>query len=141
MRVVRWIGIVFGVILGLLLVVGIAARFSDGPLGIMAGGPLVAGEMVGGDEPEWSFVRDVETVEFQLSEPPRSRTTWILENQGNSGSKRDLFRDPEEVDSILSCRELALALALLGLLGLLHLFVPKPRWNLCFAHRARPLIY
>lgn len=82
MRVIRWLGIVVVaaiVAIGALLV---AARFSDGPLGIIAGGPLVAGELVTGPEPDWTFVRDVPTVELQLLSPPRSRTTWILEVGG-----------------------------------------------------------
>ena len=60
----------------------VAARFHDGPLGMIAGGPLVRGELVTGPEPDWSFVHDVPTVEFQLLSPARSRTTWILEVDG-----------------------------------------------------------
>lgn len=82
MRIIRWIGIAIAILLGLLLVVGIAARFSDGPLAIVAGGPLISGELVSGSEPDWRFVRDIPTIELQLLEPPRSRTTWILENEG-----------------------------------------------------------
>ena len=64
---------------GLLLIV---ARFSDGPLAIIAGGPLISGELVSDQAIDWTFVRDAPTVEFQLQEPPRSRTTWILEHAG-----------------------------------------------------------
>jgi len=56
------------------------ARFHDGPLGIVAGGPFDTGEQYVGAEPDWSFLRDYVTVEFQLIEPPRSRTTWIMEH-------------------------------------------------------------
>jgi len=63
---------------GLLL----GARFADGPIAIVAGGPFRSGELVSGPEPDWSFVREVGEVEFQLLEPPRSRTTWILEHEG-----------------------------------------------------------
>jgi hypothetical protein len=82
MRILRWFGIAIAILLGLLLSVGIAARFSDGPLAIVAGGPLVGGELVSGSEPDWRFVRDIPTIEFQLLDPPRSRTTWILEHEG-----------------------------------------------------------
>ena len=75
--------------LGLLLMLAVGAaallgmaRFSDGPLEIIAGGPLTGGELVSGPEPDWSWIREVTTVEFQLLEPPRSRTTWILEHDG-----------------------------------------------------------
>jgi len=65
---------------GLVLV----ARSSDGPLAIIAGGPFKSGELVGGAEPDWSFVRDVKEVEFQLVAPPRSRVTWVLEHGGRA---------------------------------------------------------
>lgn len=67
----------------LLLGLGVAARFSDGPIAIFAGGPFTSGQRVTGPEPDWSFVRDVGEVEFQLLDPPRSRTTWILEHDGH----------------------------------------------------------
>ena len=54
-----------------------AARFADGPLELVAGGELRSGTMHSGAEPDWSMLRDVNTVEFQLLEPPRSRTTWL----------------------------------------------------------------
>ena len=66
----------------LVVLVLIGARFADGPVAIIAGGPFTSGELVTGPEPDWSFARDIEEVEFQLVEPPRSRTTWILEHEG-----------------------------------------------------------
>ena len=71
----------------LVIVVGIAgvlvaARFADGPLAIVAGGPFTSGELHQGSEPDWEHLRDVETVEFQLLDPPRSRTTWIAVHEG-----------------------------------------------------------
>ena len=75
-------------ILALLVVaiagLAVAARFSDGPIAIFAGGPFESGELVSGPEPDWSFVRDVQEVEFQLLTPPRSRTTWILYHEGKA---------------------------------------------------------
>ena len=82
MRILRWIRNIFAVVLGLLVVVSIGARFSDGPLGILAGGPLVSGERVTGAEPNWDFAKSIDTVEFQLMDPARSRTTWILVHDG-----------------------------------------------------------
>ena len=76
---------------GLLLVLVIAiagllvgARFSDGPIVMIAGGPFRSGEPVTGPEPDWSFVEDVQEVQFQLLDPPRSRTTWILHHEGKA---------------------------------------------------------
>ena len=62
----------------------VGARFADGPIAIVAGGPFTSGELVSGPEPDWSFVRDVREVEFQLLDPPRSRTTWILHHEGKA---------------------------------------------------------
>jgi len=72
---------VIGIGLGL-LVLAIAAfifvaRFGDGPTAIVPGGPLVAGELVTGPEPDWTFARDLASMEFQLVEPPVSRTIWL----------------------------------------------------------------
>lgn len=65
-----------------LAALAVSTRLSDGPSVIFAGGPLVAGEMVTGPEPDWSFVRDVRVFELQLLNPPRSRTLWIVEHEG-----------------------------------------------------------
>ena len=76
-----------GVLALLLVAIGIllvSARFADGPVAIVAGGPFTSGELQRGPEPDWSFVRDVREVEFQLLEPARSRTTWILDHEGKA---------------------------------------------------------
>ena len=69
------------VVIGVLLV---GARFADGPIAIIAGGPFTSGELAGGPEPDWSFVHEVREVEFQLLNPARSRTTWILDHEGKA---------------------------------------------------------
>ena len=76
-----------GLLALLLVVIGgllVGARFSDGPIAIIAGGPFSSGELISGPEPDWSFVRGVQEVEFQLLEPARSRTTWILYHEGKA---------------------------------------------------------
>jgi hypothetical protein len=80
--VLRLVGSVLG--LGVLALVGLlfGARFADGPIAIVAGGPFRSGDLVSGPEPDWAFAREVGEVEFQLLDPPRSRTTWILEHEG-----------------------------------------------------------
>ena len=79
---------VAGMLLALLLValggLLVGARFADGPIAIVAGGPFTSGEWFSGPEPDWSFVRDVREVEFQMLDPARSRTTWILEHAGKA---------------------------------------------------------
>jgi hypothetical protein len=79
--------VVGGLLALLLVVVGallVGARFADGPIAIVAGGPFTSGALVRGAEPDWSFVRDVREVEFQLLDPARSRTTWILHHDGKA---------------------------------------------------------
>ncbi len=71
--------------LGLILAIALllfGMRFADGPYGIVAGGEFTSGERHLGPEPDWSFVKDRSEVEFQLLDPARSRTTWIVEHEG-----------------------------------------------------------
>jgi hypothetical protein len=82
MRVVRGLAIAVGLFVLLIAAVVVGARFADGPLAVIAGGPLESGELVTGPEPDWSFVSGVEEIELQLLSPPRSRTTWIVEYDG-----------------------------------------------------------
>jgi len=69
-------GAVAVLVLGLAVLV-FAARFGDGPTAILPGGPLEAGELYTGPEPDWTFARDLPEMEFQLVEPPVSRTIWL----------------------------------------------------------------
>jgi len=57
-------------------------RFADGPNRVFSGGPLVAGELHTGPEPDWRFVDEVPTVELQLLDPAQSRRIWIAQAQG-----------------------------------------------------------
>ena len=77
MQILKWLGGVIGFVLLALLVIVFAARFGDGPTAILPGGPLEAGELEEGPEPDWSFARDVPEMEFELVEPGRSRTIWL----------------------------------------------------------------
>jgi hypothetical protein len=67
------------VAIGTLLV---TSGYRDGASPLFGGGEMVSGELVTGREPDWSFVRDVPTIELQLLDPPRSRVMWIIEHQG-----------------------------------------------------------
>ena len=78
----RVLAALLGALALLVVVLLIGARFADGPVAIIAGGPFTTGELVTGPEPDWSFASDLREVEFQLLDPPRSRTTWILEYDG-----------------------------------------------------------
>jgi hypothetical protein len=73
--------LVAGAVVALVLavaVLAIGARFADGPVVMLPGGPLVSGELVGGPEPDFSFARDIPEMELQLVEPPVSRTVWLV---------------------------------------------------------------
>lgn len=82
--VLRILGGLVGVVAAALLVVFVYGRFSDGPVGFFSGGPLASGEMMNAPVPDWSFATDVDTIEFQLVEPPRSRTVWIVVEDGTA---------------------------------------------------------
>jgi hypothetical protein len=62
--------------------VSVVARFSDGPIVMFAGGPLIEGELVTTPVTDWTFATEIDTVEFQLESPPRSRRVWILVHDG-----------------------------------------------------------
>ncbi|MBV1905503.1 MAG: hypothetical protein KUG75_05445 [Pseudomonadales bacterium] len=81
--------IISNILIGLILLMTVAgtgvftvAYFHDGPIAIIAGGAFKSGELYTGPIPDWTFVEDINTVEFQLIDPERSRTTWIVEHEG-----------------------------------------------------------
>ncbi len=82
--ILRFVGGLLAVLVLAIVVLLVGARFADGPLAIIAGGPFTSGDLVTGPEPDWSFVADIQEVEFQLVDPARSRTTWILEHDGKA---------------------------------------------------------
>lgn len=57
-------------------------RFADGPNRVFSGGPLEAGDLHAGPEPDWRFVEDIDTIEMQLVDPPKSRRIWVVESDG-----------------------------------------------------------
>ena len=76
-----WFGKTVTTVVIVVLAFFLTTRFTDGPIGVVTGGPFNTGQVVS-DEPDWRFVKDYEIVEFQLLEPARSRTTWIVEHDG-----------------------------------------------------------
>ena len=72
-------------LLGLLVVLVLfvfGMRFSDGPVGPVAGGPFSTGKLYRGPEPDWLPANDWPQVEVQLLEPAQSRTTWVATHEG-----------------------------------------------------------
>lgn len=51
------------------------ARFADGPLEMIPGGPLVAGDLRPTPD-DWTFAANIEEIEFESG--GRSRTSWIV---------------------------------------------------------------
>jgi hypothetical protein len=76
-RILKRLAGAVGVAMIAVVALVLGARFADGPLAIIPGGPLESGERVTGPEPDWTFARDIMEMEFQLVQPPRSRTTWL----------------------------------------------------------------
>jgi hypothetical protein len=60
------------------------ARFHDGPLGPIPGGPLASGPRVGDPVADWTFAADVPEIELQLASQDRSRTVWVLVADGKA---------------------------------------------------------
>lgn len=76
-----WFGKFVAVIVVVVLAFFVVTRFTDGPMGIITGGAFSSGEVVS-EEPDWRYLKDYDIVEFQLLDPARSRTTWIIEHDG-----------------------------------------------------------
>lgn len=84
MKVLRYLGYT---LLTLVLAIGLflfGARFADGPIEIIAGGPFSSGQAYTGPEPDWSFVRDMPTVEFQLETLPARAPPGSLSTRARS---------------------------------------------------------
>lgn len=77
MRLLQWTAVILGALVTALVALVLGARFADGPMVMIPGGPLVSGELARGPEPDWSFARDIPEMELQLVEPPQSRTVWL----------------------------------------------------------------
>ena len=78
MRMLRRIGFGLGVLLiGVAILIG-GARFLDGPLGPIPGGPL-RGEPSLEEPTNWAFAGGDATLELQVGD--RSRTVWFVTHQ------------------------------------------------------------
>ena len=78
-RFFRGLGIAVLTLVAVAFVVGVVARFHDGPIGPFKGGRLVAGERVNEPVADWSFATATNRLELETTpEHPRSLTTWLL---------------------------------------------------------------
>jgi hypothetical protein len=79
--VLRLLTLLLGALVGVGLVVAVAARLSDGPLGLLPGGPFHAATEPGAPDP--TVVGALDTVELEVDPAaPRSRHTWIVALDG-----------------------------------------------------------
>ena len=80
-RIARWGAWATVWSLGLLIALAALARFMDGPLGPFPGGPLEWGTLVDSSKVT-TAIGHRSTIELQLFDPALSRTTWIVEHDG-----------------------------------------------------------
>lgn len=83
MRILRQLGVALVVALVAFGLVVVGARYHDGPVGVLAGGPLDSGAWAESEGVDWSFAADLPTLELQLLSPPRSRKVWLLVDEGS----------------------------------------------------------
>lgn len=77
----KWLGILIGVLLLLIAGFFVSMRFHDGPREIISGGPFQTGELAPTPD-SWAFLKDRDTIQFQTLEPPTSRTIWLATHEG-----------------------------------------------------------
>lgn len=82
MRALRIVAVVLAALAVAVAALFGLARLSDGPIALIPGGPLRAGELVAEPVADWSFARSIETIEMQLADEGTSRTTWIVVHDG-----------------------------------------------------------
>jgi hypothetical protein len=84
MTLLRWlVRLVIALVLGI-AALAILARFLDGPVGPLPGGPLRGGDLVSEPVTDWTFAAGEEEIELQLDSQQTSRTTWILVADGRA---------------------------------------------------------
>lgn len=83
LRLLRGIGWLLLALAGAAAITALLARVSDGPIGPFPGGPLVAGELTLGPEPDWTFAAEIPDIEIEVGVAnPHSRTVWLIVDQG-----------------------------------------------------------
>ncbi len=83
LRLLRGLGWLLLTLAGAAAITALVARLSDGPIGPFPGGPLLAGELMGGPEPDFSFAAELPSLELEVGPTqPLSRTRWLLVDQG-----------------------------------------------------------
>lgn len=76
MGILKWLGIVIGILALSIALFLFGMRFHDGPIEIITGGPFKTGELATAPD-DWSFLTDRMEIEFQIMEPASSRIVWV----------------------------------------------------------------
>ena len=84
MTALRWLLRIVAVLVALVALVFFGARFHDGPLGPIPGGPLAGGELVAEPVADWSFAKETGEIQLQLDSQARSRTVWFFVLDGKA---------------------------------------------------------
>jgi hypothetical protein len=83
----RIITFIVKAVVALAMLIGVTfvvARFHDGPISMIPGGPLADGELITSPVSDWSFAESIDTIELQLEGDDTSRTTWVLVHNGRA---------------------------------------------------------
>src|SRR5262245_57179102 len=97
MTALRWIPRILGAFAVLAIVAYYGARLHDGPLGLIPGGPLEAGEVVAEPIADWDFAKDTGEIELQLDSQLQSRTVWFFVLDGKGYVPSNLGFPPGEI--------------------------------------------
>jgi len=82
MFALRWLARALVALLLLAALLFVGARFHDGPLAMIPGGPLASGPLAAEPIADWSFAAELQEIELQLDSQSRSRTVWFLVHEG-----------------------------------------------------------
>jgi hypothetical protein len=84
MTALRWLLRIAALLVALIALAFFGARFHDGPLGPIPGGPISSGELVSQPVTDWSFAKDTGEIQLQLASQQRSRTVWFFVLEGKA---------------------------------------------------------
>ncbi len=80
-KLVKGLAITIAIVVAAITALLVTARFSDGPLEIISGGPFTSGELAV-TPLDWNFLKERSTLEFQTMKPATSRTVWLAVHEG-----------------------------------------------------------
>ena len=78
MNFIKWLLVIIAVLLIAFGTFLFSLRYHDGPIEVFSGGPFKTGELMHNDFQDWDRYADIDTIQLQSLEPPRSRTLWLV---------------------------------------------------------------